>query len=114
MEWEKHRIGVRYKGRDFSMFFTDKDIEARPGQFVFARLPGVGAKPFAVADDEPLSLFVQENGYFTNRFNKLQQGDEFYVSGPFGRAVDVSDKENVVLVGGGCGIAGICHKGRPQ
>ena len=92
---------------DFKIVRTSGAIEAEPGQFVFAWIPGVGEKPFSVMDDNPLTLGVLTRGDFTERFNALKRGDEFYFRGPYGKKVDVADRSDVVLVGGGCGIAGL-------
>ena len=58
-------------------------------------------------DDDPLTLGILERGEFTKQFNQLQEGDSFYVRGPYGQGVDVPKDSDVVLVGGGCGIAGL-------
>jgi len=103
---------VRVKDRidaacDFKIVRTNRAIEAEPGQFVFAWIPGVGEKPFSVMDDNPLTLGVLTRGDFTEKFNALKEGDEFYFRGPYGKKVDVKNGESIVLVGGGCGIAGL-------
>jgi len=96
---------------DFKIFRTYREMKAEPGQFVYGYLPNIngkpGEKPFSVMDDEPLTLGVQERGYFTKAFNQLKKGDYFYFRGPYGKGLDVPDESDVVLVGGGCGIAGI-------
>jgi dihydroorotate dehydrogenase (NAD+) catalytic subunit len=92
---------------NFKVVKTNERLESKPGQFVFAWIPGVGEKPFSIMDDSPLTLGVLERGYFTRHFNSLKVGDEFYVRGPHGRSVEVPNGSNVVLVGGGCGIAGL-------
>lgn len=92
---------------DLGIYQTDESIEAKPGQFVFAWIPGIGEKPFSVMDDNPLTLGVLARGEFTKKFNELKKGDEFYVRGPYGQGVSVAPGSDVVLVGGGCGIAGI-------
>lgn len=97
--------GVRQYACDFKSIRTETAIKAGPGQFVFAWIPGVGEKPFSIVDAEPLTLGVLERGPFTRAFNGLKQGDSFYVRGPYGKAVKPSG--DVVVVGGGCGIAGI-------
>ena len=107
MEYRKVRIKEVGDYGDFKVFNTDTSITAKPGQFVFAWLPGVGEKPFSVMNDNPLTLGISERGYFTKRFNKLQEGDEFYFRGPYGRKANINLKTNQVLVAGGCGIAGI-------
>jgi len=92
---------------DFRIFKTDTDLNSLPGQFAFAWIPGVGEKPFSIMDDSPLTLGVLSRGDFTKKFNTLNVGDEFYIRGPYGQGVDVSYGSRVVLVGGGCGLAGI-------
>ena len=82
---------------------------AGPGQFVFAWIPGVGEKPFSIMDDDPLTLGILERGPFTEKINSLGRGDEFYVRGPYVKPLDnvAPFGSEVVLVGGGCGAAGI-------
>lgn len=108
MDYKKVRVGERLNSDcDFRIFRTDESIPTKPGQFVFAWLPGIGEKPFSVMDDDPLTLGVLERGEFTRQFNQLQNGDYFYVRGPYGQGVSVPKDSDVVLVGGGCGIAGL-------
>ncbi|MBS3163379.1 tRNA-dihydrouridine synthase [Candidatus Woesearchaeota archaeon] len=92
---------------DLKLLVTNISIEAEPGQFVFAWIPGVGEKPFSIMDNNPLTLGVLERGEFTKKFNSLEEGDYFYIRGPYGKGVSVPKKSNMVLVGGGCGIAGL-------
>lgn len=94
-------------GCDFKLFETNDGIDAEPGQFVFAFIPGVGEKPFSIMDNDPLTLGILERGKFTKKINLLEKGDEFYFRGPYGKGVKVPDGSNVTLVGGGCGIAGV-------
>lgn len=92
---------------DFKILKTNQQMQASPGQFVFAWIPGVGEKPFSVMNDNPLTLGILERGEFTRHINSLREGDSFYVRGPYGQSVDIPKGSNVVLVGGGCGIAGV-------
>jgi len=92
---------------DFKVIKTTNNINAKPGQFVFAWLPGVGEKPFSIMDNSPLTLGILERGEFTKKFSSLKEGDYFYVRGPYGIAPSVNNGEEVALVGGGCGIAGL-------
>lgn len=89
------------------VFITNKNMRAEPGQFVFARLPEAGEKPFSIMDETPLTLGVLDRGLFTHQFNSLKEGDSFYVRGPYGQGIEVPTNSDVVLVGGGCGIAGL-------
>jgi dihydroorotate dehydrogenase (NAD+) catalytic subunit len=96
-------------GCNLKSIVTDSGLEVGAGQFVFAYLPGVGEKPFSVMNDYPLTLGILERGNFTKNMNNLAEGDEFYIRGPYGKKVEemVESGSNVVLVGGGCGVAGI-------
>jgi len=92
---------------DFKVIRTSGAIDASPGQFVFAWIPGVGEKPFSVMDNFPLTLGVLERGALTRKINSLKRGDSFYVRGPYGKEAKVPMGADIVLVGGGCGIAGL-------
>ena len=93
-------------GCQFKVYQINTSIKADPGQFVMAGIDDVGEKPFSVMDDNPLTLGVLEIGEFTKQFNAMDVGNEFYFKGPYG--VGLSKPFNdVVLVGGGCGIAGL-------
>lgn len=94
---------------DFKILKTNKSINAGPGQFIHAWIPGVGEKPFSVMDNDPLTLGILERGEFTRQINSLKEGDFFYVRGPCGRSIEEEVKygSNVILVAGGCGLAGI-------
>jgi dihydroorotate dehydrogenase subfamily 1 len=108
MDYRKVNVSERLNSNcDFKIFRTDQSLQTKPGQFVFAWIPGVGEKPFSVMDDDPLTLGILERGEFTRQFNQLQKEDSFYVRGPYGQGIDVPKDSDVVLVGGGCGIAGL-------
>lgn len=114
MDYHEVRIEeVINEDSDFKVFRTDSRIDALPGQFVFAMLPSIGKngkpdeKPFSVMDDDPFTLGVLKRGYFTGHFNNLKKGDSFFYRGPYGQGVYVPNNSEVVLVGGGCGIAGL-------
>lgn len=92
---------------DLVTIVTNHNMEADAGQFVFAWMPGVGEKPFSVIDDNPLTLTVQARGEFTNKFTQQEEGDKFYIRGPYGEMAYAPSGSDIVLVGGGCGIAGI-------
>lgn len=98
---------------EFKIIKTDSSIDAKAGQYIFAWIPDIGEKPFSVMDDDPLTLGILERehegrkGKFTSAINAMKEGDSFYVRGPYGSGVEVIPGSNVVLVGGGSGIAGI-------
>jgi dihydroorotate dehydrogenase electron transfer subunit len=86
-------------------FVFDGDIpEARPGQFVMAWLPGVGEKPFSLADNVPLVLTVAAVGAFSLALHELKVGSPVWIRGPYGRPFEAVGARPV-LVGGGYGVA---------
>ncbi|MBG0786614.1 MAG: dihydroorotate dehydrogenase electron transfer subunit, partial [Anaerolineaceae bacterium] len=82
----------------------DGDLEAEPGQFVMAWLPGVGEKPFSIAGMAPFSLMVVDVGHFSHALHQLQPGDKVWIKGPLGHGFKV-EGDNLLLVGGGYGAA---------
>ncbi len=87
-------------------------IDIQPGQFLMLK-PGnssVMPRPFSVAKAENsyVSLFIKIVGKNTRDYCHLQKGDLIDVLGPLGKPLDLEfDEENVILIGGGTGIAGI-------
>ena len=82
----------------------DGDIEAGPGQFVMAWLPGIGEKPFSIAGMAPFSLMVVDVGPFSHALHQLQPGDRVWIKGPLGQGYQVRGQK-MLLVGGGYGAA---------
>ena len=93
----------RLNANTFWMTF-DAAIEAEPGQFVMAWLPGVGEKPFSIAGMAPFSLMVVDVGPFSHALHQLQPGEKVWVKGPLGHGFQGSGKR-LHLVGGGYGAA---------
>jgi dihydroorotate dehydrogenase (NAD+) catalytic subunit len=108
MKYKKVKIKEKIDcADDFKIFKTNNNLNASAGQFIFAWLPKTGEKPFSIMDNNPLTLGVLTRGHFTRKFNSLTQEDDFYIRGPYGQEVDVPKGNRVIIVGGGCGIAGI-------
>lgn len=92
---------------DLSLLIFDKNLEIKPGQFIFAWLPGVGEKPFSVLDNQPLTLAVMKRGCFSEKIINLSAGAEVYFRGPYGQPMEIEDNKKIVLVGGGTGLASL-------
>jgi len=90
-------------------FRFDRVLEAGPGQFVLAWLPGVDEKPFALSGvfEHEIEITVKAVGSFTNQMMQLQAGDWIGLRGPFGNGFSLV--ENTVLVGGGIGNAPLLY-----
>ncbi len=80
------------------------EIAATPGQFVMAWLPGVGEKPFSIAEMAPFSLMVVDVGPFSHALHQLQPEEPVWIKGPLGQGYQV-EGQRMLLVGGGYGAA---------
>jgi dihydroorotate dehydrogenase electron transfer subunit len=82
----------------------DGTMDAIPGQFVMAWLPGVGEKPFSIASMDPFSLLVVAVGPLSRALHQLNKGDLLWIKGPLGSGFSI-EGEKLLLVGGGYGAA---------
>jgi ferredoxin--NADP+ reductase len=85
--------------------------KAQPGQFVIIRLHEQGERiPLSLADINPvegtISLIVMAVGKTTSEMSGFEEGDEILdLCGPLGMPTHIEKVGNVVLVGGGFGVA---------
>jgi len=84
----------------------------KPGQFVMIRpnnweLDLLWGRPFSIcsADEESVTLFIQNVGRGTGRIAQLQPGDEVTIWGPLGNNLAVEPEKPTLLLAGGIGIA---------
>jgi len=80
-----------------------------PGQFVQISVPGIGEAPISIcsSSDKHLQLNIREVGNVTSALSKIKKGDKVFLRGPYGKGYPVKEIKgnNLVLVGGGCGVA---------
>lgn len=95
-------------------FVLDGSLDAAPGQFVMAWLPGVDEKPFSLACAAPVALTVAAVGRFSRALHALVPGDRIWLRGPLGRGYilparrsssDSVSRPHALLLGGGYGVA---------
>lgn len=85
--------------------------QARPGHFVMVLAHDKAERiPLTIVDTNPdegtVTLVVQEMGTGTAEIGRLRVGDRLLgVLGPLGRAGEIEDAEEVILVCGGIGVA---------
>ncbi len=94
----EHSPGVK-------VFYTDGKLECGPGQFAFIWLPGVGEKPFSIAESSPLTFIIKDRGEFTHAMMDITAGDTIYVRGVYGEPVETAGTKEAVILAGGTGIA---------
>ncbi|MFC1741978.1 tRNA-dihydrouridine synthase [Nanoarchaeota archaeon] len=90
-----------------SVLVFNKRYDIKPGQFIFAWMPGIGEKPFSILDDNPLTLAVENRGRCTSKLVDLKKGDELFFRGPYGRPVNVRPDQKPMIISGGCGLAAV-------
>ncbi len=92
---------------DLAVLTFDKNINIRPGQFIFAWVPESGEKPFSALDNKPLKLLIQKRGCLSEKLMSLNVGEDVFIRGPYGNEIKVEKDKKVIIVGGGCGIAAL-------
>jgi len=95
---------VRVENPTVRTLVLDGEMEADPGQFVMAWLPGVDEKPFSPSNTAPLALTVTRVGPFTTAMHTLSPGDRIWLRGPFGQGFTLPEGPSIAI-GGGCGAA---------
>jgi len=81
----------------------------RPGNFVVLWLPDVDFLPMSISNVEGnlLEITVQKIGEGTSKLFEKQVGDKIGIRGPLGNAWNYEDATNILVTGGGGGIAAI-------
>ena len=85
--------------------------KAKPGQFVIIRIDERGERiPVTIVDSDSeegtLTLVVQEVGKTTKKLGRLREGEEIAdLVGPLGNPSEIEKFGQVVVIGGGVGVA---------
>ena len=109
---------IRQENAATRSFVLDGRLDAAPGQFVMAWLPGVDEKPFSLAHADPVILTVAAVGPFSQALRGLAVGDCIWLRGPLGRGYVLPSVApeaartppgpalgHALLLGGGYGVA---------
>jgi len=106
---EKEIVSYTRETHDAFTIKLDWALDHEPGQFVFCSLPGIGEAPISICSysDKYVELNIREVGNMTNKMALLKKGDKLLVRGAYGRSypMDKFKGNNVVIVGGGSGVA---------
>ena len=101
-------VEVRVENPTVRSFVLDGQMEATPGQFVMAWLPGLDEKPFSLSGADPIMIAVARVGPFTTAMHALAAGDRLWLRGPLGQGFLLCPG-TLLLVGGGCGAAPLLY-----
>lgn len=104
-----HIVGATDESAKVRTLAFDLNLEAEPGQFVMAWLPGVDEKPFSLASADPASLTIARVGPFSTAVHALNIGDRLWLRGPLGRPFTLPNSPTpefpLLLIAGGYGVA---------
>jgi NAD(P)H-flavin reductase len=98
--------------KTFVLIPEDKFV-FKTGQFIEVSLDGIGEAPFTPSSSplvaEKLEVTVMRTGYVTDHMHKLRPGIKMGIRGPYGRGYPVESfyGKEVLILGGGCGLAPI-------
>ena len=96
---------------DNVMLRVKTKLNPMPGQFVEVSIPGIGEAPISSAsyNKHELDLNVRVVGNVTGALLNFKKGDKLHLRGPYGRGypMDEFKGQDLILIGGGCGVAPI-------
>jgi NAD(P)H-flavin reductase len=91
----------------------EREFLFRTGQFIELSVEGIGEAPFTPSSSplitDRLEVTVMKTGFVTEYMHKLKPGVVMGIRGPYGRGypVDEFKGKEVLILGGGCGLAPI-------
>jgi NAD(P)H-flavin reductase len=91
----------------------EEEFSFKTGQFIELSVDGIGEAPFTPSSSplitEKLEVTVMKTGYVTEVMHNLKPGVFMGIRGPFGRGYPVEKffGKEVLILGGGCGLAPI-------
>jgi len=95
------------------VLFPEERFSFKTGQFIELSVDGIGEAPFTPSSSplitEKIEVTVMKTGYVTDYMHNLSPGIYMGIRGPFGRGYPVERffGKEVLILGGGCGLAPI-------
>ncbi len=100
---------VHHESHDTITLTLDQKIAHKPGQFMQVNVLGIGESPISISSysSDHIQLSIRNVGNVTRALNQLKKGDQLFIRGPYGNGYPLKENEgkNVILIGGGCGVA---------
>lgn len=100
-----------------SFYFRNQKIAKmyKPGMFVILWLPDNDFMPMSISkiEGDQFEVTVELVGEGTSDLFKLNEGDFIGIRGPFGNYWNYEDATNILIVGGGMGIAALTSLVKP-
>ncbi|HLP71902.1 MAG TPA: FAD/NAD(P)-binding protein [Bacteroidales bacterium] len=91
----------------------EEDFSFRTGQFIELSVDGIGEAPFTPSSSplvkERIEVTIMKTGYVTEYMHNQKPGGYMAIRGPYGRGYPVEKffGKEVLILGGGCGLAPI-------
>lgn len=91
----------------------EEEFSFKTGQFIELSVDGIGEAPFTPSSSplitEKLEVTVMKTGYVTELMHMMKPGEFMGIRGPYGRGypVEMFFGKEVLILGGGCGLAPI-------
>jgi dihydroorotate dehydrogenase electron transfer subunit len=81
----------------------------KPGMFVVLWLPDIDFLPMSISstNNNLIEITVQKIGEGTSKLFELREGDSIGIRGPFGNSFNYENAKNILVVGGGMGVAAL-------
>jgi len=95
------------------VLIPEKEFSFGTGQFIELSVDGIGEAPFTPSSSphikDKLEVTVMKTGYVTEIMHNLKPGAYMGIRGPYGRGYPVERffGKEVIILGGGCGLAPI-------
>jgi len=95
------------------VLIPEEEFSFETGQFIELSVDGIGEAPFTPSSSplvkDTLEVTVMKTGYVTNCMHNLKPGAYMGIRGPYGRGYPVEKfyGKEVLILGGGCGLAPI-------
>lgn len=106
MAYTSHTVLSKVMYDDSTAVITlDGRMDCESGQFAFLWLPGIGEKPFSIAESEPFTFIIKRRGKVSSALVALEAGDTVYVRGVYGAPVEIPRVDDALLIAGGTGVA---------
>jgi NAD(P)H-flavin reductase len=95
------------------VLIPEEEFSFKTGQFIELSVDGIGEAPFTPSSSplvtDRLDVTVMKTGYMTEIMHNLEPGAYMGIRGPYGRGYPVEKffGKEVLILGGGCGLAPI-------
>ncbi len=91
----------------------EEEFSFQTGEFIELTLNGIGEAPFTPSSSpfvkDRIEVTIMKAGYVTEKIHKMKEGEWLGIRGPYGRGypVDRFYGKEILILGGGCGLAPI-------